>query len=41
MPHNYNSEEPRVGYFYITLFVVVLAVIVCGIIHFLNSMHIL
>ena len=32
-----NAEEPRVGYFYITLLVVVLVAIVFAIVYYLNS----
>ena len=37
MFQNFNSEEPRAGYFYIGLMVLMLLVIIAGIIHFLNT----
>jgi hypothetical protein len=40
MSQNLNSEEPRAGYFYLILFVIVLVAIVFGVIRFLHSVHI-
>jgi len=35
-----NTEEPRVGYLFIILFILVLLGLVYGIIHYVNTVHI-
>ena len=40
MPQNLDAEEPRAGYFYIVLFILVLLAIVFGLVHYLANLHV-